>query len=78
MARRGGVGFDSADPFAAPRSGDAGGPHVPGDLIPSDVVASTAGGFPQLAGTVDTSRLLALCQRQVAPANRDMVYRMSG
>jgi len=25
---------------------------VPGDLITSDVVASTAGGFPQLAGTV--------------------------
>jgi hypothetical protein len=26
---------------------------VPGDLITSDVVASTAGGFPQLARTVD-------------------------
>ena len=54
MARRGGVGFGSADPFAAPSAGDAGGPHVPGDLITSDVVASTAGCFPQLAGTVDT------------------------
>jgi len=53
MPRRGGVGFGGADPFAAPSSGDAGGPHVPGDLITSDVVASTAGGFPQLAGTVD-------------------------
>ena len=53
MPRRGGVGFGGADPFAAPSSGDAGGPHVPGDLITSDVVASTAGGFPQLARTVD-------------------------
>ena len=53
MPRRGGVGFGSADPFAATSTGDAGGPHVPGDLITSDVVASTAGGFPQLAGTVD-------------------------
>jgi hypothetical protein len=26
---------------------------VPGDLITSDVVASTAGCFPQLAGAVD-------------------------
>jgi len=33
--------------------GDAGGPHVPGDLITSDVVASTAGCFPQFTGTVD-------------------------
>ncbi len=53
MTRRGGVGFGGADPFAAARSGDASGPHMPGDLITSDVMASTAGCFPQLAGAVD-------------------------
>jgi hypothetical protein len=49
----GAVGLGGADPLAAASPGDAGGPHVPGDLITSDVVASTAGCFPQLAGTVD-------------------------
>ena len=53
MPRRGGVGFGGAYPFAAPHSGDPGGPHQSGDLIPAEVVTSPAGGFPQLAGTVD-------------------------
>ena len=53
MPGRGGVGFGGADLSAATSTGDAGGPHVPGDLITSDVVASTAGCFPQFTGTVD-------------------------
>ena len=53
MARGGGVRFGGADPFAAPHTGDPGSPHEPGDLVPAEVVAGTAGGFPQLARPVD-------------------------
>lgn len=40
-------------PFAAADSGDSGTAHEPGDLVTADIVASTAGSFPQLAGAVD-------------------------
>src|SRR5262245_45613630 len=64
MTRGGGVRSGGAAPFAATRSGDAGGAHVPGDLITSDVVAGTAGCFPQLARPVDAVVVLPqLAQR---------------
>lgn len=47
------VGFGGLDPFAAPDALDASRPHQPGHLIPADVVAGTAGGFPQLADPID-------------------------
>ncbi len=47
------VGLGGADPFAAARPFDAGGPHQQGDLIAADVVTGPAGGFPQLAYPVD-------------------------
>ena len=48
MPRGGGIGFCGADPFAAASSGDAGGPHVPGDPITSDVVAARRAAFHSL------------------------------
>lgn len=53
MPRRAGVDLGGADPFAAADSGDPGGPHQPGDLVTTDVVAGASCCFPQLAGTVD-------------------------
>jgi hypothetical protein len=49
MPRCGGVGFGGADLFAATHSGDAGGPHVPGDLSTSGATRC----FPEHAGTLD-------------------------
>jgi len=52
-----------ADPFGATRTFDAGRAHQPGDLIAADVVTSPAGGFPQLAGTVDAVMSCHSCTR---------------
>ena len=47
------VGLGGAQASTPAGSGDAGGPHVPGDLIASDVMAGTPGGFPEFAGAAD-------------------------
>jgi hypothetical protein len=47
------VGLGGADPFAAAHPDNAGGAHVPGDLITAHVMAGSAGGFPQLARPAD-------------------------
>lgn len=48
-----GSGLVVRTPLAPVGPGDAGGPHVPGDLIATDVVPGTSGGLPELAGSVD-------------------------
>jgi len=65
VTRRGRVGFGGADSFAAPYAFDASGTHQPGHLISPDVMAGSAGCFPQLARPVDAVVVLPeLAQRR--------------
>ncbi|GIM62281.1 hypothetical protein Pve01_91700 [Planomonospora venezuelensis] len=53
MAWRTGVWLGGADPLGAPGPFDTVGAHESGDLVATDVVATTVGGLPDLAGPVD-------------------------